>query len=43
MSEADPNARLWDLMRGAMTAKAFGVVVDLGVADALAAGPRPIA
>jgi SAM-dependent methyltransferase len=43
MSEGDPNARLWDLMRGAMTAKAFGVVVDLGVADALAAGPRPVA
>jgi hypothetical protein len=43
MSEVDPNARLWDLMRGAMTAKAFGVVVDLGVADALAAGPRPVA
>ena len=43
MSQVDPNARLWDLMRGAMTAKAFGVVVDLGVADALAAGPRPAA
>jgi DNA-binding Lrp family transcriptional regulator len=43
MSEIDPNARLWDLMRGAMVTKAFGVVADLGVADALAGGARPVA
>jgi len=43
MSDVDPNARLWNLMRGAMATKAFGVVADLGVADALAEGPRPVA
>lgn len=43
MSEPSPEARLWNLMRGAMTAKALGVVADLGVADALAGGPRPVA
>jgi SAM-dependent methyltransferase len=43
MSDVDPNARLWDLMRGAMATRAFGVVADLGVADALAGGPRPVA
>jgi hypothetical protein len=43
MSEIDPNARLWDLMRGAMATKAFGVVADLGVADAIAGGARPVA
>jgi hypothetical protein len=42
MSQADPNALLWDLMRGAMATKAFGTVVDLGVADTLADGARPV-
>jgi O-methyltransferase/methyltransferase family protein len=42
MSEVDPNALLWDLMRGAMATKAFGTVVDLGVADVLADGARPV-
>jgi hypothetical protein len=42
MSEVDPNARLWGLMRGAMATKALGVTADLGVADALARGPRSI-
>ena len=43
MSDVDPNARLWDLLRGAMATKAFGIAADLKVADALAAGPRPVA
>jgi hypothetical protein len=43
VSEVDPNSRLWDLMRGAITAKALGISADLGIADALAAGPRPVA
>jgi hypothetical protein len=43
MSDVDPNSRLWDLMRGAITAKALGISADLGVADTLAAGPRPVA
>jgi C-methyltransferase len=38
-----PEATLWDLMRGALTARALGVVADLRVADALAAGPLPVA
>ena len=42
MSDVDPNARLWDLLRGALGTKALGVVADLGVADALASGPRPV-
>ena len=42
MSDLDPNARLWDLMRGALGTKALGVVADLGVADVLARGPRPV-
>jgi hypothetical protein len=37
-----PEGRLWDLMRGALTARALGVVAELRVADALAAGPRPV-
>jgi hypothetical protein len=43
MTELPPEARLWNLMRGAMTTKALGVAADLGVADALADGPRPVA
>ena len=42
MSNVDLNARLWDLLRGAMSTKAFGIAADLKVADALAAGPRPV-
>ena len=33
---------LWGLMRGPMTAKAIGWAADLKIADALAAGPRPV-
>ncbi len=40
MSEVSPEARLWDLMRGTMTAKALAVAPDLGIADALSHGPR---
>jgi SAM-dependent methyltransferase len=43
VSETDPNVVLWDLMRGAMATKALGLTADLGIADALAAGPRPVA
>ncbi len=43
MSERAPEALLWDLLRGAMTTKALGIVSDLGVAGALAGGPRPVA
>ncbi len=43
MSDRPPEARLWDLLRGAMGSKALGLAADLHVADALAAGPRPVA
>jgi hypothetical protein len=43
MSELSPETRLWDLMRGALTARALGIAADLHIADALAAGPRPVA
>jgi O-methyltransferase domain/Dimerisation domain len=43
MSEVAPEERLWNLMRGALATKAFGLAADLRVADALAAGPRSVA
>jgi hypothetical protein len=43
MSGLPPQAILWDILRGAMTTKALGIVADLRISDALANGPRPIA
>jgi O-methyltransferase domain/Dimerisation domain len=43
VSERAPETVLWDVLRGAMTTKALGVVSDLGVAAALSGGPRPVA
>ena len=43
MSELSPGTRLWNLARGALVTRAIGIVADLQVADALAAGPRPVA
>ena len=34
---------LWDLCRGATATRVLGIAAELGVADALAAGPRPVA
>jgi hypothetical protein len=42
MSEPAPEAILWNLMRGALAARALGLVADLRVADALAGGPRAV-
>jgi hypothetical protein len=42
MSEVAPETRLWDLLRGALGTRVLAVVADLGVADALAAGPRTV-
>jgi hypothetical protein len=42
VSERPPDAQLWDIVRGALTSRTLGIVADLGVADALAAGPRPV-
>jgi hypothetical protein len=33
---------LWDFLRGALMTKALAAVVDAGVPEALAAGPRPV-
>jgi hypothetical protein len=38
-----PEGQVWDLMRGALTARTLGIVSELRVADALAAGPRRVA
>ncbi len=43
MSEPAPGEQLWNLLRGAMATKAVAIVSDLGVADALADGPRAVA
>lgn len=42
MTDKPPELRLWDLMRGALAARALGLVSDLRVADLLAGGPRPV-
>jgi SAM-dependent methyltransferase len=42
MSERSAETQLWDLMRGALVARALGIVADLRIADALAGGPRPV-
>jgi hypothetical protein len=41
MTERTPQTVLWDFLRGAFTTKALAVVVDLGIPQALADGPRP--
>jgi hypothetical protein len=43
VSDVTPQGRCWNLLRGALGTKAFGIAADLGVADALSAGPRSIA
>lgn len=42
MTELAPESRIWDLMRGAMATKAIAIAAALRIADALAAGPRPV-
>jgi DNA-binding Lrp family transcriptional regulator len=42
LSELEPEERVWTLMRGALATRALGLVADLGIADALADGPRRI-
>jgi hypothetical protein len=43
MSELSPEARLWELVRGCLTARAVAIATDLGIAESLAAGPRSVA
>jgi hypothetical protein len=40
--ERPPDAVVWDAVRGAITTRALGIVVDLGVPQALARGPRRV-
>jgi O-methyltransferase domain len=42
MSERAPQAVLWDFLRGSLMTKALAAVVDAGVPEAFAAGPRPV-
>ena len=42
MSTRAPESQLWDLLRGALSSRALGLVADLGIADALAEGPRAV-
>jgi O-methyltransferase domain/Dimerisation domain len=42
MTEPAPETRLWQLMRGALAARALGIAAELGIADALADGPRDV-
>jgi SAM-dependent methyltransferase len=43
VTDLPPEARLWNLIRGALGTKALGIAADLGVADALAGAPRSVA
>jgi hypothetical protein len=42
MSELTPEARLWNLIRGALGTQALALAAELRVADALADGPRAV-
>jgi DNA-binding Lrp family transcriptional regulator len=42
MSTRAPESLLWDVLRGALGSRALAIVADLGVAEALADGPRPV-
>ncbi len=43
MSGREPEAVLWDFLRGVLMTKALAIAADLRIADALADGPRPVA
>jgi O-methyltransferase domain/Dimerisation domain len=42
MSAESPETVVWNALRGALATRALGIVADLGVANALAEGPRPV-
>jgi hypothetical protein len=42
MSDRAPESDLWDAVRGALVTRTLGIVTDLGIARALADGPRPV-
>jgi O-methyltransferase domain/Dimerisation domain len=37
-----PEERIWNLLRGALATRALAIVADLGIADALADGPKAV-
>jgi O-methyltransferase len=41
MTKLSPGMQLWGVIHGALATRAVGLVTDLGVATALADGPRP--
>jgi SAM-dependent methyltransferase len=43
MGTRPPEAVLWDFLRGALMTRALAIVADLGIANALAAGPKEVA
>jgi O-methyltransferase domain len=42
VSERSPEEVIWNLIRGSLTTRALAIVAGLGVADALADGPRRV-
>jgi len=42
MNDLAPEERAWNLLRGALGTRALALVSELGVADALEGGPRPV-
>jgi O-methyltransferase domain len=42
VSEREPEAVLWNFLRGALMTKALAIVADLRIAESLADGPRPV-
>jgi O-methyltransferase domain len=42
MSEVAPEAKVWDILRGALATRTLGIVAGLGIPQALAAGARSV-
>src|SRR2546421_910510 len=42
MNDVAPEARVWELVRGALATRALGIVAGLGIPEALASGPRTV-
>jgi O-methyltransferase domain len=42
MSEVAPEAKVWDILRGALATRTLGIVAGLRIPHALAAGPRSV-
>jgi hypothetical protein len=42
MSEVAPEAKVWEILRGALATRSLGIVAGLGIPQALAAGARSV-